>query len=104
MIDVAQLVVQIEATGQGGCRQMVADLQREALTETAAVLTAASVKAARRLEHLAETAEAEHVSLGAARAVLENAHRYREALDIDERLSRLEDAAEERAPLRAVPS
>lgn len=78
-----------------GFRQRILAARRGLLDEAMGRLANAATEAVTRLRDLAETAESENVQLGAARAILDALHRWREAAEFDERLSELEGRLDE---------
>jgi AcrR family transcriptional regulator len=68
----------------------VTNLRSEMITQAAGQLAARMGEAVETLQNLLK-AESENVRLGAARSILEMAVRFREQLEIEERLRRLEE-------------
>jgi hypothetical protein len=71
-------------------RQRLQQLRTDMIQRTAGALTAAATEAVRTLLELQKAAAPPAVRLGAARSVLEIGIKLREAADLEERLSALE--------------
>jgi hypothetical protein len=71
-------------------RQQLQTLQAEMIKRTAGALTAASTESVRTLLELQKPSAPPTVRLGAARSILEIGIKLREAADLEERLSVLE--------------
>jgi hypothetical protein len=73
-------------------RRRVAEAHAEMHARAMGVLSSGAVEAATRLRVLLQSGD-EKVQLAAARAILENATRYRDSVELEERLAALEEVA-----------
>jgi hypothetical protein len=76
-------------------RARIRDARSDMAQRTAGMLTAASVGALKTLTFLQESATSQSVRLAAARTVLELGCKFREAVDLNERLTALESRLED---------
>jgi hypothetical protein len=73
-----------------GFQAQVDGIRTEMLRRLERLLTAAGLGSVKTLTQLQDSAVSESVRLGAARAIIELGHKTREAVDFNERLTRLE--------------
>lgn len=78
-------------------RRRISEIRSGMLENASGQLANAATEAVTVLRVMLRTAESEHVRLGCARAILEQASRYREITELEQRLAALEAAVTEQS-------